>query len=203
MDEMVKMTAEDHARKGAWMQTSLGISFYPLDPRPQDIEIQDVARALSRICRFGGHTRRFYSVAEHCLLVSMYVPQEFAGHALLHDLAEAYIGDMVRPLKLVPEMVAFRDAELAIEKCAAQRFGLVWTDDAVAAVKTIDNRLLRNEVGALMTNPSAFIERMDNVQLLRIPHNVIGILPPVIAEFAFLDRFNALFPDHAIPLEFP
>lgn len=65
-------------RRGDWIQTFTGRRFWPLDPRPEDVCIEDIAHALSLKCRFGGHCTRFYSVAEHSVHVSNYVPAEFA-----------------------------------------------------------------------------------------------------------------------------
>lgn len=56
--------------RGDWMQTYTGRRFYPLDPRPDEIDPEDIAHALSLLCRYGGHVDRFYSVAEHCVLMS-------------------------------------------------------------------------------------------------------------------------------------
>jgi len=81
------------------MQTYTGRMIDPLNLRPADVDIIDVAHALSNTCRFGGHTRSFYSVAEHSLLVSHLVPHEHALCGLLHDAPEAYLGDVIWPLK--------------------------------------------------------------------------------------------------------
>lgn len=86
-------------RIGDWMQTHSGRRFYPLDPRPEDVCIGDIAHALAHLCRFGGHSKHFYSVAEHSVLTSLVVPPEHALHALLHDATEAYCVDVPRPLK--------------------------------------------------------------------------------------------------------
>lgn len=99
----------------------------PLDPRPDEINIEDIAHALSRQCRYNGHCTGFLSVARHSLWVSdelhSFGPaMQFAG--LLHDAAEAYIGDMVRPLKRAPEMAPFRDADEKLEKAIAGVFGI-------------------------------------------------------------------------------
>jgi len=82
-----------------WMQTFTGKRVDPLNMRPEDIDILDIAQALGNICRFGGHTRRFYSVAEHSLEVANLVSNKAKLPALLHDAQEAYIGDIIRPIK--------------------------------------------------------------------------------------------------------
>ena len=81
-------------RIGDWMQTYTGERFWPLDPRIEDIHIRDISMALGKLCRYGGHTIFFYSVAEHSVLVSEYVPEEYALWGLLHDASEAYLSDI-------------------------------------------------------------------------------------------------------------
>lgn len=92
-------------RKGHWMTTFSGRRFWPLDPRPEEAHIEDIAHHLSLICRYGGATAGHYSVAEHSVLISEYAehglgrtPHE-AMQALLHDAHEAYTGDIIRPIK--------------------------------------------------------------------------------------------------------
>src|SRR5690242_11754504 len=89
-------------RRGDWMQTYTGRRFWPLDPRVDDIDIGDIAHHLSLVCRFAGACREFYSVAQHCVGVSYVCDPKDALWGLLHDAAEAYVGDMVRPLKRSP-----------------------------------------------------------------------------------------------------
>src|SRR5687767_13374438 len=96
-------------RKGDWICTYQGIQFWPLDPKPEDVSIIDIAHALSNVCRFGGHSRWFYSVSQHSYYVSLYTRPENALYALLHDAPESYIGDCVRPLK--PYLTNFQSIE--------------------------------------------------------------------------------------------
>ncbi|WP_336605416.1 phosphohydrolase [Stutzerimonas kunmingensis] len=83
-----------------WILTRSGRRFDLLAPEADHISTLDIAHALSQLCRFNGHTSRHYSVAQHSLLVASIVPAEHQLAALLHDATEAYVGDMVRPLKL-------------------------------------------------------------------------------------------------------
>jgi len=95
-----------------WMQTYTGRAFYPMDPRTEDVDIIDIAHALARICRFGGHCSDHYSVIEHSLLVEGLVHDLGGSHldrlwGLMHDSAEAYTGDIIRPIKYSsPEVTA-------------------------------------------------------------------------------------------------
>jgi hypothetical protein len=172
-------------RIGNWMQTFTGKAFYPLDPRPEEIEIADIGHALSQLCRYGGHTRQFYSVAEHCVLMSHTVAPEHALWALLHDATEAYVGDVIRPLKgHLPEYVAVEDRLMAV---IAERYGLVGTT-MPAEVKEADNRILVNERDALMAAPPQSW-RLEGLHPL--PVEVQGWMPKV-AEWAYLDRFSDL-----------
>lgn len=132
--------------RGDWMQTHTGRRFYPLDPRPEDIDREDIAHALSLLCRYGGHVSRFYSVAEHCVLMSWAVAPEHALAALLHDATEAYVVDVPRPLKR--QLAGYREIEERVWYAVAVHFGieLALPDE----VKEADNRILITERNALM-----------------------------------------------------
>lgn len=177
-------------RHGTWMQTFTGRKFYPLDPRADEIVLEDIAHGLAMTCRYGGQCQRFYSVAEHAFLVSHLVPEPFALHGLLHDSAEAYIGDMIRPLKHQPEMGDFRQAEEMIEDAVAIAFGLDWTPEAVDSVKEFDDRILVDEITTLMADPAIYLEgKLANVK----PAGAfIGGWSPDSAEWHFLRRFYEL-----------
>lgn len=170
--------------RGAWMQTFTGRQFYPLDPRPEDIDPADIAHALSLICRYGGHVCSFYSVAEHCLLMSRAVAPEHALWALLHDATEAYVGDMVRPLK--HHMPDYRAVEDRVAVAISERFGIA--PSMPAAVKDADNRILLDERAALFSGkPAAWA--VDHLQPLGVP---ISGLDPAEAERRYLDRLVEL-----------
>ncbi len=140
------------ARKGDWIQTFSGRRFWPLDPRSEDVAIEDIAHALSLVCRFGGHCRCFYSVAQHSVLVADKCPR-FPLHALLHDAAEAYLGDMTRPLKRSLReagMRAFDEAEVAVLAAVHLRFGVAHNVDANREIEDADTRMLLTEGRDLM-----------------------------------------------------
>jgi hypothetical protein len=170
--------------RGDWMQTFTGGRFYPLDPRPDDIDPADIAHALSLLCRYGGHVDRFYSVAEHCVLMSEFVAPEHALAALLHDATEAYVVDVPRPLKA--QLPEYRAIEDAVWMAVAWRFGVALT--LPAAVKEADDRILLTERNALM--PRAGIWWQDG-RIEPLPVKIHG-WAPAEAERRYLDRWAAL-----------
>lgn len=93
------LTAPGDHRNGDWTQTYMGVQFWPLDPRPHEILLEDIAHSLAKICRYNGHSIDHYSVAEHSVLVSQHVRPEHRLQALMHDAPEAYLGDVIRPVK--------------------------------------------------------------------------------------------------------
>lgn len=132
----------------AWIETYSGVQFYPLAPRCGDIFIEDVAHALSNLCRFGGHTGWFYSVAQHSLLVSQSCPAELALEGLLHDAAEAYLLDLPRPVKKLPVMASYRQASAALDAAIAKTFQL--GDVNAPSIKHADVLVLTTESRDLM-----------------------------------------------------
>ena len=148
-------------RKGDWIQTYLGVQFYPLDPLTSEIRLLDIGHALSNICRFTGHCKSFYSVAQHCVLVSQNVPPEHAAWGLLHDAAEAYVSDMSRPLKRHSELgKQFSMVERTLMLAICDRFGL--SHDEPACVKRADDTLLMTEKRDLMPgSPAKWLESAE------------------------------------------
>lgn len=136
-------------RKGDWMQVASGRKFWPLDPRADEVCIEDVAHGLSMLCRFGGHVQRFYSVAEHSVWCSRIVPPEHALQALMHDATEAYCVDIPRPLKR--GLSNYAEIEAGIWSAVCDRFDLV--PDLDATVKVADNAMCLAEARQIMTSP--------------------------------------------------
>lgn len=172
------------------IRTSAGRSFNLLQPHTTPFGIDEIAHALSQLCRFTGHTRTHYSVAQHSVLVSYVVPDEFAMHGLMHDASEAFLGDVSSPLK--QQLRAYRDIERTVEHAIAVRFGippLRWTSEANAAVKHADRVLLLTEQRDLMP-PGDGTER-DWPDVEPLPWT-IEPLPAFVAKALFLRRFEQL-----------
>ena len=124
--ELLEYECHHESLARPWSNTATGHAAPVLDPAPSDVHIEDIAIALSRQCRFGGHVRRdveHYSVAQHSVIVSRVCRPEHAFIGLMHDAAEAYVQDVVRPLKRVLGSVYTR-AEQAWALAIGQRFGL-------------------------------------------------------------------------------
>lgn len=141
-DAVIHSRDEFPERRGDWMQTFSGRRFWPIDPRPEDVAIEDIAHALALQSRFDGHCLRFYSVAEHSVLLARAASPSAALWLLLHDASEAYLSDMVRPLKrFMPE---YRAAEDRVAWVIYEAFGMDPGAEP-AEVKALDNRILMNE----------------------------------------------------------
>lgn len=178
-----KGSAHPSWQRGNWMQTFTGRQFYPLAPRPEDIDIIDIAHALSMQCRYNGHVRHFYSVAQHCVLISSLVSPENALWALLHDATEAYVGDMIRPLKL--HMPDYQAVENRVMLAIAEKFGI--EPSMPPDVKAADSRILLDERDALMGEPAG------DWAIDGDPFGIgIDPWPPSTAEVHYLHRFAEL-----------
>lgn len=154
-------------------------------PSPDDIDIIDIAVALSRECRYAGHASHFYSVAQHSVLCSRLVQPELAIEALLHDAAEAYIKDIPTPLKrILPDYNVIEERfDIAIRR----HFNLPETPSA--AIKVADNILLVTEVRDLF--PVGRV--LHKVPIEAEPMSGrIWPLAPETAKDQFMDRFQHL-----------
>ncbi len=187
MDEWVQGMKDHEAnrpRKGNWMLCYSGGIYYPVDPRPSEVRIADIAHSLSMQCRYGGHARHFYSVAEHSIYVSRHVPEEHALVALMHDATEAYVSDVPRPLK--GHLENFAEIEAMNWAAIATAFDLsaVLPD----CVHDIDTRLCLDEMSRLLP-PSPLPLCVEGSYICQY----INCYEPRIAEAMFLKRFDELW----------
>ena len=172
-------------RNGNWMQTFTGRAYWPIDPRADEVDIRDIAHALSMLCRYTGHCKDFYSVAEHSIIVSTMVEPEHAMQALLHDAAEAYCNDIARPLKR--SLVEYPGIERTNWLVIAERFGVPHVEHHT--VKQADDDILLSEAHVLLgPHPRPWrvpgAVKRDNI--------LIECLLPRDAERQFLKRFIQL-----------
>jgi hypothetical protein len=159
-------------------------------PAASDFTIEDIAHGLGNICRYSGQCRRFYSVAEHSVLVSE-TAEGFEFEALLHDAAEAFLGDITRPLKqMLPE---YKKIEADVERAILERFGVV--GPLPAQVKQADLRVLAAEQKQIMPEGTDGWVRGRKVSPAPV---VVRHLPPEEATRIFLDRFEALQPRYVL-----
>lgn len=163
------------------IRTFSGVTFYPLDPRPEEILIEDIAHALSMICRFTGHVKVFYSVGDHSIRVSNLCHPEDKLHALLHDASEAYLSDISRPIKYTEQMSGYRAIEKNLQRCIYKKFMLNETEPP--GVKEADRRML-------IVEQREFLEGLS--------HRENEPLSQQEAEIAFVTNFNRLDRDRAL-----
>lgn len=171
-------------RQGAFIQTYTGIPYWPFDPRPEDVLIEDIAHALSNLCRYTGHTKKFYSVAEHSVHVSYMVSESYALEALMHDASEAYCSDLSRPVKQA--LREYQIVEQINDTIIRERFGLPLEESP--CVKRADNDILLIEKSALL-RPT-----LDWKLTISRPYPEIQIqgYSPESAKLRFLARFQEL-----------
>lgn len=179
-------------RKGGWTQTFTGKQFWGMDARPEDIEIRDIAHALACINRYNGHTPVPYSVAQHSVLVSDHCDSKDAFWGLMHDASEAYIGDMISPLKRhMPQYIEVEE-RLMLQIC--RRFWMA--PEQPQSVKVADLTVLAAESRDLFpVKPADW----------KLPYPPVSTkIKPVgwrRAEKMFLERFYELWPLHKKAVE--
>jgi hypothetical protein len=169
----------------------------------EDIDIEDIAHALSNLCRYGGHGIFHYSVALHSVLCSLEEGTKKEQLAfLLHDASEAFVNDLVRPIKHRPEFEHYRLEEDKIQALIFEKFGLKFPFSQ--RVHDVDNQILRMEMPAIIINEmeiAAFssekeVSLREAKRMLRkkkLDECVIPQISPLEAEQLFLDRFYELY----------
>lgn len=181
----------DDLRNRAWILTFTGKQFFHLRPTPDMVCEEDIAHALSNIGRWTGHTKYFYSVAQHSWYCSYLVPKELAFEALMHDSPEAYLGDMNRPLKhCTPAGPAYMEIEAKVEEVIFKKFRLTYPFPP--EVKVADNLMLYAERAQLMNGQNVTYE----TRKWGVPETAADVRierwTPRRAERMFLRRFNEL-----------
>jgi hypothetical protein len=171
--------------RGDWLQTYSGKCFFPLDPQPEDICIEDIAHALSLVCRFGGHVKSFYSVAQHSILVSRHCSPANKLWGLLHDASEAYLVDIPRPVKKTPELAGYAELEGKLMRVICDKFGL--PHEEPAEVKELDTVLVITEQRDLLGAQAKPWSR----HAIPLPQE-IAPWAPFTAERIFLNEFYKL-----------
>lgn len=164
--------------------TRSGQYFSFVEPEQYRLEIEDIAHGLANCCRFAGQCQTFYSVAQHSVYVSRIVPEEHALAGLLHDCAEAFLGDVTRPLKqLLPD---YRGIEKRIEKVLFEKLGIAFP--LHESVKKADRQLLYAEQRALMPGHDDEWEGVDKTET----GTIVTPLWPDEAYDAFMERYREL-----------
>jgi uncharacterized protein len=176
---------------GPYLQTVSGRWVNPFDPDPDQLDAGDIARALANQCRFGGHSRVFYSVAQHSVIVSELVEQrggdaEDVFAALMHDASEAYLGDMPHPIKHRSSLgAAFKAAEDHLEAALRERFRI---KADVPEIKRADRALLATERRAFSAEGWHWPE-LEGVEPLEL--ELTAVAPDEAAQ-AFAQRYAEL-----------
>lgn len=177
-----------------WIRTYSGGQFFPLDPMASEIRIEDVAHALSHLCRFTGHCRDFYSVAEHSVRVANYVLDRTwrtPGHeslvleALLHDATEAYLNDLATPVKHQPDLTGYRVAESKLAHEVALRYGLMVPQDPL--ITKADHVLLATEARDLLPPGTLWTPEEEPL------HETIRPWTSKVARQQYLNWFEAFY----------
>lgn len=198
-------------RYGDFMWCASGVHFYPLDPRPDELRVGDIARGLSNECRYAGQVLYYYSVADHSTTVSEQVERiarergwcerdvrRAAIVGLFHDAGEAYLGDVIRPLKYQRTLRGYRRAERRVDRTVeawlASQFGFRINRATLELVREVDSRLLVDEIPVLITGADMAIQRAKYGDPLGV---MISLRAPRAAELAFLERARVLGVDVA------
>ena len=175
---------EQGGKNGHYISTFSGGTFDIDNPENSNYPIEDIAHALSLNCRFGGHIKQFYSVAEHSVIVSRLVDPEFAFAGLMHDSSEAFLCDVPRPIK--PFLQGYIELEHRILTAISSKYGFEYP--LPEQVLYIDKNMPASEAKVLFQSEPKWTKYYEHV----CPGTMIQCLSPPEAEAAFLARFEEL-----------
>lgn len=175
-------------KKNAYIEVNSGARFYPFDLHRSEITIEDVAHSLAHNCRFNGHTSKFYSVAEHSVIVSHLCEPRNALAGLIHDASEAIISDVPKPIKLhLPDVMRL---ENELENYMFDRFanGARMNED----IKLCDITALAMEASKIMPG-AEWVDELRRSFPLKDPGKLkVCCLSPKTAKLLFLSRYEEL-----------
>ena len=177
-----------------WICTYSGRQFDPFNLKPDDIQIEDIAHALALTCRFGGHVKSMYSVAQHCVIGALELEKTVGKGAakvfLLHDASEAYLTDLARPFKMESKLGEhYREWEYKLQQAIYNHYGvseLLWHDE----IKRMDNCLCITEKRDLLVNSKYQVWEGDWPDPL--PYTIVPWTWEE-AEYVYYETFNRLF----------
>lgn len=171
-----------------WIECASGIKYHFNDPQPDEIEITDIAMALANKCRFSGHTQ-YFSVAEHSVCVAYRLPPHLRLAGLLHDAAEAYLGDIPSPIKYV--LPDYRLLEKLNEAAVFEKFGIAGTmKDFKAEIKHADLSALYTEAYYLLPSKAKTWSYFQEGYWAVEPEFKPQCLPPVYAYAEFMKAWE-------------
>ena len=170
-----------------YIETFTGIKFDFLNPKLDQIDIEDIAHSLSMQVRYTGHCSKFYSIAEHCLLVSYMCSDEFKLYGLLHDASEAYLTDVASPIK--PFLQNYKMMECKVMNVITEKYGL--GEFFPEEVHLADMNALRLEITQLMSSKGEGWA-INNVLSTELPDIELECMGQEEAKERFLQRFYEL-----------
>jgi len=174
----------------AYIATFTGKKFFLLAPRMEDIDIIDIAHATAMQCRWTGHSKHHYSIAQHSWYCSFLGPEDEALERLMHDGSEAYISDMNRPLKHYTDAgTAYMKVEEPLQRMIYEAFACKTTEPP--SVKIADNLMLYAEKAQIVGYKFAEAEQWSAKE--EAAPIIIEQWSPEYAEKKFLERFRELY----------
>ena len=186
---MLQNSLNNKLVSGAFTVTSGGHKFRLDTPDSNCYTISDIGQALAKLCRFNGHTNRFYSVAEHCVHMSKLVPEQYALEALMHDAVEAYIGDFPKPVKVAIPLIS--ELEDLVMEAIFDQFSL--TFPLPEEVHEVDKRMIPTEAPQLLDHYSGKVWGMEGVKPYAL---VLPCWRWEEAHVKFMERYAELTGDY-------